>query len=98
VLVRSAERVEPEQTDHVDTVIDRGGVCDQLATADSVHAARRVQAAFDRLHRRTVQGVRGRPHDGHVDHVHQSTAVRLAQHQLPAGHIRYMSTDVVLLW
>jgi hypothetical protein len=34
--------------------------------------------------------------DGHVHHVHDPAAVRLAEHQLPAGHIRYMPVDVVL--
>jgi len=95
--VRSEERAEPEQADNVDTVVDRCGVRAQLAAADVVHAARRVQAATDRLHGRPVQGVRCRPHVGHVDHVHQPAAVRLAEHQFPAGHIRHMPANVVLL-
>jgi len=50
VHVRSAERTEPEQANHVDTVIDRSGICDQLATTNSIHAARRIPAAPDRFH------------------------------------------------
>jgi len=97
VRVRSAEGAEPEQADHVDTVVDRRGICAQLAAADAVHIARRVPAAPDRLFGLPVQGFRDRAHDGHVDHLYQPATVRLAQHQLPAGHIRYMPADVVLL-
>jgi len=97
VCVHSAEGAEPEQADHVDTVVNRCGVRAQLAAADAVHVARRVPAASDRLVGRPVQGFRDRSHDGHVDHVHKPAAVRLAQHQLPAGHFRYMPADVVLL-
>lgn len=96
MCVRSAEGAEPKQADHVDTVVDRSGVRAKLAAADAVHATRRVPAAPDRLDGHAVQGVRGRPHDGHVDDVHQPAAIRLAEHQLPAGHIRHMPTNVVL--
>lgn len=94
--VRSAEGIEPEQADHVDTVFDRRGVCAQLVTVDAVHIACRVPAASDRVDGHAVQGVRVRPHDGHVHHVHQSAALRLAEHQFPAGHLRHMPADVVL--
>lgn len=97
VCVDSSERAEPEQADHVDPVVDRRRVRAQLAAADRVHAARRVPTASDPVDGRVVQGVRVRAHDGHVDHVHQPAAVRLAQHQLPARHIRHMPADVVLL-
>lgn len=94
--VRSAEGAEPEQADNVDTVVDRGGVRAQLVAADRVHVARRVPAAPDQVHGHAVQGVRDRAHHGHVDHVHEPAAVRLAEHQLPAGHIGHMPADVVL--
>lgn len=92
----SAQRIEPKSADDVDTVFDRRGVRAQLVAAHRVHVARRVPAAHDQVVRHVVQGVRVRPHDRHVDHVHQSAAVRLAKHQLPAGHIRHMPADVVL--
>jgi len=47
VRVRSAKGAEPKQADHVDTVVDRSGICAQLAAADVVHVARRVPAASD---------------------------------------------------
>lgn len=80
----------------MDTVIDCGGVRTQLVAADAVHVARRVPATSDQINGCTVQGVRIRPHDGHVNDVHQSTALRLAEHQLPAGHLGNMPADVVL--
>jgi len=80
----------------VDTDVDRRSVRAQLAAVDGVHVARRVPAAADQVHGRAVQGVRVLAHDGHVDHVHQPAAVRLAEHQLPAGQIGHMPADVVL--
>lgn len=96
LVFHSAQGAEPEQADHVDTVVDRGGVRSQLAAANRVHAAGGVPAAPDPVHGHAVQGVRVRAHDGHVDHVHQPAAVRLAEHQLPARHIGHMPADVVL--
>lgn len=94
--VRSAEGIEPEQTNHVDTVVDCSSVCAQLVTVDAVHVARRVPATPDQVDGPVVQGVRVRPHDGHVNDMHQSAALWLAEHQLPAGHLGYMPADVVL--
>jgi len=94
--VHSAERAEQEQADDVDTDVDRRSVCAQLVAVDGVHVARRVPAAADQVNGRAIQGVRVLAHDGHVDHVHQPAAVRLAEHQLPAGHIGHMPADVVL--
>lgn len=74
----SAERIEPKPAHDVDTVLDRRSVRAQLVTADRVHVNRRVPAAPDQIFRHAVQGVRVRPHDRHVDHVHQSATVRLA--------------------
>lgn len=80
----------------MDTVFDRGGVRPQLVAADRFHLGRGVPAAPDPVDGHPVQGVRDRAHDGHVDHVHQPAAVRLAEHQLPARYIRYLPADVVL--
>lgn len=96
VFFCSTQGIEQEQANNVDTFVNRRSVRAQLVATDRVHVARRIPAAPDQVDRHAIQGVRVRPYDRHVDDVHQPAAVRLAQHQLPAGHLGHMPADVVL--
>lgn len=85
LIVRSAKRMEAQQTDHDNTVVHSCGVRNQLAADDHVHGAHGVEPDAAHLAAHTLPGLRRVPHPRHVVRLHQPAALRLAQHQLPPG-------------